>query len=333
MKENKRIIITSIIVAICVIATLGATYAYFQAIIGTGSSTSTTIKAQTIDGLTFTNGSALTLTATQTNFASGSGDLYAGTASTVTLKARSDEAASYNYTACLNITENTFVHSQVSTTDQGLGTMPNLLDITKIKNNMEDDYYTINLQNSKDIGTLKELCPNCKAGRSYVIYDDLNSSNRWIGLTNVADVAWSFAHENVNTGQWTNSRTLTEDDLNSPVRLNSGTYEGLQIVDATNYPRRTAYEPGGGYIAGAELSVKIMSGGNVLLEKDITNIKGDICVPTTKGGTDYTHTISASAGGTKSAVWVVELTLNNYNNNQNINLEKKFKATFDLKKV
>lgn len=333
MKENKRIIITSIIVAICVIATLGATYAYFQAIIGTGSSTSTTIKAQTIDGLTFDQGTDLSITATQTNFASGSGDLTSDSNPYVMLKARNDAATSYSYKACLNITENTFVHSQVSTTDQGLGTMPNLLDITKIKNIMEDDYYTINLQNSKDIGTLKELCPNCKAGRSYVIYDDLNSSDRWIALTNVADVAWRFALENVNTGQWTNSRTLTEDDLNSPVRLNSGTYEGLQIVDATNYPRRTAYEPGGGYVAGAELSISIMSKGKTLLEKDISGVTGEICVPTTQGGTDYIHIISANAGSTKLDNWYVRITLHNYSDNQNINQDKSFKAKFNFTRV
>ena len=293
MKENKRIIITSIIVAICVIATLGATYAYFQAIIGTGSSTSTTIKAQTIDGLTFDQGTDLSITATQTNFASGSGDLTSDSNPYVMLKARNDAATSYSYKACLNITENTFVHSQVSTTDQGLGTMPNLLDITKIKNIMEDDYYTINLQNSKDIGTLKELCPNCKAGRSYVIYDDLNS----------------------------------------PVRLNSGTYEGLQIVDATNYPRRTAYEPGGGYVAGAELSISIMSKGKTLLEKDISGVTGEICVPTTQGGTDYTHIISANAGSTKLDNWYVRITLHNYSDNQNINQDKSFKAKFNFTRV
>ena len=332
MKENKRIIITSIIVAICVIATLGATYAYFQAVIGTGSSTSTTIKAQTIDGLTFDQGTDLSITATQTNFASGSGDLTSDSNPYVMLKARNDAATSYSYKACLNITENTFVHSQVSTTDHGLGTIPKLLDITQIKNFTEDDY-KITLEHSQEIGILRELCPNCKAGRSYAIFDDKNNNNRKITLTSSDNPIWSFAYANAIYTGWMNAKTLTERDLNSPVLLDAGTYEGLQIVDAENSPTYTKYEPGGGYVAGAELSISIMSKGKTLLEKDISGVTGEICVPTTQGGTDYTHIISANAGSTNLDNWYVRITLHNYSDNQNINQDKSFKAKFNFTRV
>ena len=186
--NNKKTIVTSIFIAVLTIATLTATYAYFQAKIGTGSTTNTTVTAKTIDGLTFNQGTNLSITATQTNFASGKGNLSSSTSPTVTLKARNDAAANYNYKACLNVTENTFVHSQISSTETSLGRTVNLFDISKVIssarviNNNDGTLSVIRSETSAPVvgtqpATLKDYCPLCEVGKTYTFNANTTSDN------------------------------------------------------------------------------------------------------------------------------------------------------------
>ena len=117
--KNKKVIITSIIVAILVVATLGATYAYFQASIGTGSSTSTKVTASTLDSLTFATGNAITLEANQTNFASGKTNITGTTSAKATLTSNdASNTSTEHYNLFLNISDNNFKYSVSESTPE-----------------------------------------------------------------------------------------------------------------------------------------------------------------------------------------------------------------------
>ena len=122
--KNKKVIITSIIVAILVVATLGATYAYFQASIGTGSSTSTKVTASTLDSLTFATGNAITLEANQTNFASGKTNITGTTSAKATLTSNdASNTSTEHYNLFLNISDNNFKYSVSESTPELLLTI------------------------------------------------------------------------------------------------------------------------------------------------------------------------------------------------------------------
>ena len=117
--KNKKIIVTSIIVAVLVVATLGATYAYFQARIGTGSSTSTKVTASTLDSLTFATGNAITLEANQTNFASGKTNVTGTTSAKATLTSNdASNTSTEHYNLFLNISDNNFKYSVSESTPE-----------------------------------------------------------------------------------------------------------------------------------------------------------------------------------------------------------------------
>ncbi len=335
--SNKKIIITSVLVAVLVVGTLTATYAYFQARIGTGSTTNTTVTAKTIDGLTFNQGTNLSITATQTNFASGKENLSSSTSPTVTLKARNDAAASYNYKACLNVTENTFVHSQISSTETSLGRTVNLFDISKVIssarviNNNDGTLSVIRSETSAPVvgtqpATLKDYCPLCEVGKTYTFNANTTSDNLKIYLITSQDI-WPFE----------TPRTLTENDLNSRVFFYGNTvYDGgtikvsnIQIEEGTTATPYDQY----GYIENADLELTVTKNGTTVLTKDITHGTGEICIPTTSGGSTTTHTISAAAGSTTTDTWNAMVTFKNYNNNQNINLDKTFNSNFVFTRI
>lgn len=70
-----------------------------------------------------------------------------------------------------------------------------------------------------------------------------------------------------------------------------------------------------------------------MLTKDITGRTGTICVPTTNGGTETNHTITAEAGKSTIDIYQVVVTLKNYSTLQNINEGKSLKATVDITRV
>lgn len=71
----------------------------------------------------------------------------------------------------------------------------------------------------------------------------------------------------------------------------------------------------------------------IIDKMDITTTDTDVKIPTTVGGSDYTHKIIAEAGQTKADDWSLTVTLVNYNFNQNENTGKNFTGVIKFDKV
>ena len=112
MQNRKSIITISIIVALLIVAVVGISYAYFNRTLADSSSTSVSVTASTLDELTITKGTDISIIADQTNFASGKGDLVGTTTSTVKLKAGNSADALRTYRIYVIISENTYVKTQ-----------------------------------------------------------------------------------------------------------------------------------------------------------------------------------------------------------------------------
>ena len=83
-------------------------------------------------------------------------------------------------------------------------------------------------------------------------------------------------------------------------------------------------------------AVKTPAGGNAttLIDKmDITTTKTDVKIPTTAGGTDYTHKLMPDAGKTLSDSWKLTVTLVNLGVNQNDNAGKQFTGVIKFDKT
>ena len=112
-KNKKQALILSIVAVVTLIAlVVGATYAYFQAQGGTGSSTEVKVTTYTTDMLTFTTGSAISLYADQSSFGSDKGSLSGETFAKATLVANNKtNEATDNYYVYFNIENNTFKYT------------------------------------------------------------------------------------------------------------------------------------------------------------------------------------------------------------------------------
>ncbi|MEG0977324.1 MAG: hypothetical protein RSF02_02090, partial [Bacilli bacterium] len=87
-KSNiKPLILTIIAVLTFTIAVVGASFAYFTAQKGTGSSANAVVKTETTDALTFQVGNPINIEANQANFGSGTGNKSYETTATVNLRA------------------------------------------------------------------------------------------------------------------------------------------------------------------------------------------------------------------------------------------------------
>ena len=114
MEKNKKNAIVLSIVAVVTLITLivGATYAYFKAQGGTGSSTEVKVTTNTTDMLTFTTGNAISLYADQTSFGQEKGSLSGETFAKATLVANNKtNEATGNYYVYFNIENNTFKYT------------------------------------------------------------------------------------------------------------------------------------------------------------------------------------------------------------------------------
>ena len=114
MNSNKKqALILSIVAAVTLIAlVVGATYAYFKAQGGTGSSTEVKVTTYTTDMLTFTTGNAISLYADQSSFGSDKGSLSGETFAKATLVANNKtNEATDNYYVYFNIENNTFKYT------------------------------------------------------------------------------------------------------------------------------------------------------------------------------------------------------------------------------
>ncbi len=112
-KSKKNAIVLSIVAVVTLIAlVVGATYAYFKAQGGTGSSTEVKVTTYTTDMLTFTTGSAISLYADQSSFGSDKGSLSGETFAKATLVANNKtNEATDNYYVYFNIENNTFKYT------------------------------------------------------------------------------------------------------------------------------------------------------------------------------------------------------------------------------
>ena len=114
MNSNKKqALILSIVAVVTLIAlVVGATYAYFKAQGGTGSSTEVKVTTYTTDMLTFTTGSAISLYADQSSFGQEKGSLSGETFAKATLVANNKtNEATDNYYVYFNIENNTFKYT------------------------------------------------------------------------------------------------------------------------------------------------------------------------------------------------------------------------------
>ena len=114
MNSNKKqALILSIVAAVTLIAlVVGATFAYFQAQVGTGKSTDVKVTTYTTDMLTFITGNAISLYADQSSFGQEKGSLSGETFAKATLVANNKtNEATDNYYVYFNIENNTFKYT------------------------------------------------------------------------------------------------------------------------------------------------------------------------------------------------------------------------------
>ena len=130
--KNKKAIILSVIAVITLLALIiGATYAYFQAGGGDGTSANLRVTTYTTDIITFEVGSNINIETNATLFSQGKGNASGTTFARATLTANNKtNSATENYNLFLNISDNTFAYSVDTNT-------PELILTIKDKSNNE----------------------------------------------------------------------------------------------------------------------------------------------------------------------------------------------------
>ncbi len=125
MKSKKQAIILSVIASIALLVLIvGATYAYFQASGGTGTSANLKVTTYTTDVFNFEVGNDISIYADATSFASGKGNAVGSTFAKAILSAnnKTNTATKYYY-LYLNISKNTFTYTQNEDTPEILLTI------------------------------------------------------------------------------------------------------------------------------------------------------------------------------------------------------------------
>lgn len=340
--KNNRNIRFIVAVAVLLTFSVGASFAYFQARLGTGSSTSIEINTGTVDNLSFNTGSAISLNLTPENFTSAKQS--ATTEPYVVLKARNDLASTYNYNAYLNITENTFVNSSVSATSDGKLTT-NLL-VYPYKESSKTIKHGDNNNNTGDI--IWQLSDNFNdqsirvwgngATSTFILEDNLTLSAGTYYTVKTPDTS-IVMYGITSTGT---EKTLATSTISSFTLTESTTFTeiGIRIInqesfDYTIYPyiskTNSQYEPYG-HVDHATLYVNVYKNDTIIYSGDISNKTGKIYMPLSLTNQSITHTINATAGNTTTVNWKVYIEFNNGNGNQLLNANRKFEATFDFER-
>ena len=111
--ESKKTKIVSVVAVVALALTIiTATYAYFNAQVGDPAVADIKVNANTVDTFTFSNGSAISFSINQDNFASGKGNQTGSTYASATLTANNKtNTATEHYYLYLNIDSNTFTYS------------------------------------------------------------------------------------------------------------------------------------------------------------------------------------------------------------------------------
>ena len=125
MKNKKQAIILSVIASIVLLVLIvGATYAYFQASGGTGTSANLRVTTYTTDVFNFEVGNDISIYADATSFASGKGNAVGSTFAKAILTANNKtNTATEHYYLYLNISKNTFTYTQNEDTPEILLTI------------------------------------------------------------------------------------------------------------------------------------------------------------------------------------------------------------------
>ena len=125
MKNKKQAIILSVIASIVLLVLIvGATYAYFQASGGTGTSANLRVTTYTTDVFNFEVGNDISIYADATSFASGKGNASGSTFAKAILTANNKtNTATEHYYLYLNISKNTFNYTQDTNTPEILLTV------------------------------------------------------------------------------------------------------------------------------------------------------------------------------------------------------------------
>lgn len=202
MEKKNTLAYTIIAILVLLVAVIGATFAYFQAQLGSGASASVSVTTQTTDSLTFNAANITVGPVTQANFGSGSGNKSSSGNASVVLTANNTASSTYCYTAGLTITANNFVYTVNSSTPE--------LTITATKNS------TTVLQN-RDITTTSTGTINFPTA--------LNGSTTKHTITASAG--------NTTTDSWV--VTVTFINLNSDQQNNTGkTFTGNVVFTKVN---------------------------------------------------------------------------------------------------
>ena len=130
--KNKKAITLSVIASLALLVLIiGATYAYFQASGGDGTSANLRVTTYTTDIITFEVGSNINIETNATLFSQGKGNASGTTFARATLTANNKtNSATENYNLFLNISDNTFLYSVDTNT-------PELILTIKDKSNNE----------------------------------------------------------------------------------------------------------------------------------------------------------------------------------------------------
>ena len=125
MKNKKQAIILSVVASIALLVLIvGATYAYFQASGGTGTSANLRVTTYTTDVFNFEVGNDISIYADATSFASGKGNAVGSTFAKAILTANNKtNNATEHYYLYLNISNNTFLYTQNESTPELLLTI------------------------------------------------------------------------------------------------------------------------------------------------------------------------------------------------------------------
>lgn len=111
-------------------------------------------------------------------------------------------------------------------------------------------------------------------------------------------------------------------------------YTATLAVDSNTFVKSAANTTGATELEFT--AVKTPAGGEAttLIDKmDITTTKAAVKIPTTAGGTEYTHKLIPDAGKTLSDSWTLTVTLVNLGVNQNDNAGKQFSGAIKFDKV
>ena len=112
MESRKTKIISVVAIVALALTVITATYAYFNAQVGDPAVADIKVNANTVDTFTFSNGSAISFSINQDNFASGKGNQTGSTYASAMLTANNKtNTATEHYYLYLNIENNTFTYS------------------------------------------------------------------------------------------------------------------------------------------------------------------------------------------------------------------------------